>query len=41
MVQNVAPMLKKFRLAVERSMYWQHASNRRHGKPPIRLSLTG
>jgi hypothetical protein len=24
-------MLKKFRLAVERSIYWHHASNRRHG----------
>jgi hypothetical protein len=29
--QNAAPMLKKFRLAVERSIYWHHASNRRHG----------
>ena len=33
---------QQFRLAVGRSMYWQHASNRRrHGKPPIRLSFTG
>jgi hypothetical protein len=30
--QNAAPMLKQFRLAVGRSMHWQHASNRRHGK---------
>jgi len=31
MAQNVAPMLKKFRLAVERLVYRQHTSNRRHG----------
>jgi hypothetical protein len=28
--QNVAPMLKQFRLAVGRSMCWQFTSNRRH-----------
>ena len=39
--QNVAPMLKQFRLAVGRSMYWQHTSNRRNSKPPIRLSFIG
>jgi hypothetical protein len=31
MAQNVAPMLKKVRLAVERLVYRQHTSNRRHG----------
>jgi hypothetical protein len=31
MTQNVAPMLKKVRLAVERLVYRQHTSNRRHG----------
>jgi len=29
--ENVAPMLKKVRLTVERSVYRQHASNRQHG----------
>jgi hypothetical protein len=29
--QNFAPMLKQFRLAVERLVYRQHTSNRRYG----------
>src|SRR6267378_8596751 len=29
--ENVAPMLKKVRLTVERSVYRQQASNRQHG----------
>ena len=38
--QNVAPMLKQFRLAVGRSMYWAAREQQTASQPPIRLSVT-
>jgi hypothetical protein len=39
--QNVAPVLKKFRLTVTRVIYRQFTSNRRHGSHLCPLSVTG